>query len=110
MPTDPVDRVDPLHRAHLRDALTGRFGADDPALLAALEAAVTWVHLAAGDRLFAEGDAADDAFVVVSGRLRATAAQPDGASRLLAEMGAGELARARAADPRVAIRDGVRGT
>jgi predicted acylesterase/phospholipase RssA/CRP-like cAMP-binding protein len=91
MPTEPVDPVDPLRRAQLRDALIDRFGADDPKLLDELEAAVTWVHLAAGGRPFAEGDPADDAFVVVSGRLRATAAQPDGESRLLAEMGAGEL-------------------
>src|SRR4051794_7117937 len=88
MPTVPVD---PLRRAQLREALSRAFGADDSVLLDALEASVTWVALPAGERLFGEGDAAGEAYIVVTGRLRATAAQPDGTTRLLAEMSGGEL-------------------
>lgn len=72
---------------HLTQLFTGLHGdALDDVL-----AAVDHVQVSAGERLFAEGDVADAAYVILSGRLRAGQTGADGTRAPLAEMGAGEL-------------------
>ena len=63
----------------------------NPAALHALEQSVEWVSLAAGETLFAQGDTADSAYMVVSGRLFAQTRQPDGGLLTVGEVGRGEL-------------------
>ncbi len=69
--------------------LAALFGELDRETLLELESEVDWLSLRAGEQLFREGDAADAAYVVASGRLRAVTATPTG-ERVLSEMGRGE--------------------
>lgn len=52
---------------------------------------VSWVALRSGDVLFRQGDVADAAYVVVSGRLRVIKSDLDGLPEVVAEVGSGEL-------------------
>ena len=52
---------------------------------------VTFVPLAAGEVLFREGDTADSAYVIVSGRVRILVRDEEGWATPIAEVGAGEL-------------------
>ncbi|MGH8094988.1 MAG: patatin-like phospholipase family protein [Chthoniobacterales bacterium] len=49
-----------------------------------------WVERASGEVLFREGDASDSIYVVMSGRLQASVAEPDGKSQVVGEIGRGE--------------------
>ncbi|MCC6194398.1 MAG: cyclic nucleotide-binding domain-containing protein [Burkholderiales bacterium] len=62
------------------------FGPVDAEMLHFVESRVQWLQVAAGERLFSEGDKGEDLYFVVGGRLRAIA--PDG--RVLSEMTRGE--------------------
>lgn len=101
-----------LREAQLATHLTHLFAGLHGGALDDVLRSVEHLHLAAGERLFAEGDTADGAYVVLSGRLRAGQTGIDGSKLPVAEMGTGELVgelalldeSVRAADV-VAIRD-----
>jgi len=57
----------------------------------ALRAGVVVVKLARGDRLFAEGDAGDKLYIIISGKIKLTRAAPDGRENLLSVHGPGEM-------------------
>lgn len=67
------------------------FASFDDEALEALAATMTRVTVPGGEVLLREGDAADCAFVVRSGRLRVTVAEPDGSDRMVGERGRGDL-------------------
>lgn len=104
-----------LTRHRLRVALHthNTFGDLDPAALDDLEASLEFVGLFGGEVLMREGDAGEDMYIVLSGRLRVTATQADGSQRPIAELGAGETVGEMAlvtGDPRVATVHAVRDT
>jgi CRP/FNR family transcriptional regulator, cyclic AMP receptor protein len=57
----------------------------------ALQSGVTDVHLDRGERLFAEGDAGDKLYIILSGKIKLTKAAPDGRENLLSVHGPGEM-------------------
>jgi len=73
----------------LRDAPV--FQAIPAAELTALAGEVEVIHVNAGGTLAKQGDAADGVYLLVSGRLRAFAQQPDGGEVAVGEIAAGEL-------------------
>jgi predicted acylesterase/phospholipase RssA len=79
-------------RAYARSVLgaTDLFGGLDPATLDALVDALDVVRVHGGEQLFAEGDAGDAAYLVLSGRLRVERAG-DGGPTVIREVGRGEL-------------------
>ena len=81
-----------LTRHRLRVALhTHRtFGDLDPAVLEDLESSLEFVSLYGGEVLMRQGDPGEDMHIVLSGRLRVTATQPDGSQQPIAELGSGE--------------------
>jgi len=103
---------DPARHAQLAEALAQVFGPLDAAALAEIESKLEWVSLPGGETLFRQGDRDDDVYVVVNGRVRAVADDPEGGVRVLEESGRGsaigELALL-TGDPRaatiVAVRD-----
>jgi NTE family protein/lysophospholipid hydrolase len=78
-----------LRRVQLLGVLTELFGELDRTALGTLEAELEWVTLGSGAELFAEGDAGDDVYIVVNGRLRVGAADHDHGERILEEVGRG---------------------
>lgn len=50
-----------------------------------------WFDLAAGEMLFAEGDPADAAYFVLSGRVQATRRAADGTTQVVGDIGRGEV-------------------
>jgi len=81
-----VPRMRGTQLAHL---LTEVFGALERDVLADIAAQLEWVQLRSGERLFAEGDAGDDVYLVSHGRLRVSVADSDGSERVLEEVGRG---------------------
>ena len=81
--------LDPARHAQLAEALAKVFGPLDAAALADVESKLHWISLAGGDTLFRQGDRGDDVYVVVNGRVRAIADDPDGGMRALEESGRG---------------------
>ncbi len=79
-----------LRRSNLAPHLSRLFGPLDLGMLRELEAETEWRTLKSGEELFRQGEAADAAYIVASGRLRAVLAAPDGDERTLSEMGPGE--------------------
>jgi CRP/FNR family transcriptional regulator, cyclic AMP receptor protein len=80
-----VDHADDvLRRAPLFDALD-----DDSA--AALQAGVTIVELARGDRVFEEGASGNQLYVILDGKIKLTRAAADGRENLLSVLGPGEM-------------------
>lgn len=78
-----------LHRQLLSESLKGLFGAFDNEMLDALLALVEWQEVPSGAIVVHEGEATDDLYCIVSGRLRAFVGS--GATRrFLSEMGRGE--------------------
>ncbi len=81
--------LDPARHAQLAEALAQVFGPLDAAALADVESKLHWISLAGGATLFRQGDRGDDVYVVVNGRVRAIADDPDGRVRVLEESGRG---------------------
>jgi CRP/FNR family transcriptional regulator, cyclic AMP receptor protein len=75
---------DVLRRAPLFESLD-----DDSA--AALQAGVTVVELARGDRLFEEGASGNQLYVILDGKIKLTRAAADGRENLLSVLGPGEM-------------------
>ena len=57
----------------------------------ALRAGIIDVRLDRGERLFAEGDAGDKLYIILSGKIKLTKAAPDGRENLLSVHGPGEM-------------------
>ena len=79
-----------LQRSQLAEHLGRLFGSMDLAALRDVENAVTWTTIESGGVLFRQGDPADAAYVVVSGRMRVTARDARGVEQPIGEVGRGE--------------------
>jgi CRP-like cAMP-binding protein len=83
-----------VQRTLLAGVLLRLFDELDPLTLRDLQEQMVWRRLAAGERLFAQGDSGESLFVVVNGRLQFVAEAGAGAGqagpRVLGEVGAGE--------------------
>ena len=69
----------------------GPFDSSERELLRRLESEVEMRTLAGGEALFRQGDAADAAFIVMSGRLRVVSESANGDEHTLNELGRGEV-------------------
>ncbi len=78
-----------MRRQQLVRILTEVFGELESEALGEIESALEWVRLDSGTMLFSQGDAGDDLYIVVNGRLRVVASDPGGAERVLEEVGRG---------------------
>jgi NTE family protein/lysophospholipid hydrolase len=78
-----------LRRTQLVGVLTELFGELDEQALWDLESRLEWLTLRCGTLLFREGDAGDDVYIVVNGRLRVVTTDRDGRERVLEEVGRG---------------------
>jgi len=113
--TAPTDRPGQPYLERLLGAQIERlFGPLEPATLDFLRAHLQWVELAGGAALMTQGEPGDDAYMLVSGRLRAYMRDAQGATRMVREMSRGEVIGELAmytGDPRsatvVAVRDSV---
>jgi CRP/FNR family transcriptional regulator len=79
--------------AHAEDALSRAplFETLDDEGERALRAGVADIQLARGDRLFDEGDAGDQLYVVLDGKIKLTRTASDGRENLLSVLGPGEM-------------------
>ena len=82
-----------LQRRHAQLAhhLRARFGDMGAGMLRAIFEHVTWVQLRAGEVLMEQGQAGDDAYLSLSGRLRVYVRGADGDNRMVRELGRGEI-------------------
>jgi NTE family protein len=90
------------------------FGTLEPATIEFLRTHLQWVELAGGTPLMTQGEPGNDAYMLVSGRLRAYIRDEQGVTRMVREMSRGEVIGELAmytGDPRsasvVAVRDSV---
>lgn len=67
-----------LRRTRLAQLLRARFGEAHEDTIRSLQAALPWLERAGGEPIFREGDPADGAYLVVSGRVRLYRAGRDG--------------------------------
>jgi len=79
-----------LRRTQLVGVLTELFGELPDAARRDLEHRLEWVQLDGGRVLFREGDAGDDVYIVINGRLRVVATDVEGRERALEEVGRGQ--------------------
>jgi NTE family protein/lysophospholipid hydrolase len=79
-----------LRRTRLAKILTDLLGDFDADVLREVEASGHWVDLSKGDALFHQGEAGENLYVLVTGRLRVVAEGADGTIRTLNEMVPGE--------------------
>ncbi|MBN1418272.1 MAG: cyclic nucleotide-binding domain-containing protein [Planctomycetes bacterium] len=79
-----------LRRNQLAAVLPGLFGSLDDRTIEALESLMEWRRLPGGETLFRQGDPGDSLYVLLSGRLRVIAEDPDGDRRVLNDVGPGE--------------------
>ncbi|MCG8420325.1 MAG: patatin-like phospholipase domain-containing protein [Proteobacteria bacterium] len=63
-----------MRRLRMAGYLRSLFGELDIEALTEIEDSMTWVHVAGGEELFRQGDAADGAYIVAGGRLRVVVA------------------------------------
>lgn len=82
--------VPSLHRTQLAGILTDLLGPIEARALHSIQAALVWRHLPAGEILFRQGEPGDALAIVVNGRLRIVATQPDGEPRTVGEVSRGE--------------------
>ncbi|MCC5859310.1 MAG: cyclic nucleotide-binding domain-containing protein [Ectothiorhodospiraceae bacterium] len=80
-----------LREAQLARQLARLFPDVNERIQTAVRQAVDWVELRPGEHLVDQGDPADAAYIVVSGRLQAIADDTGGDARVMAETGPGEL-------------------
>lgn len=78
-----------------RDALAaflvGNFPDMEAQTLQEVQSRVEWLHLRAGEVLMEQGAPGDAAYLTISGRLRVYVKGDDGASRMVRELGRGEI-------------------
>ncbi len=88
--TDFLDGIrQRLNSTRLAVHLGSLLKSPDPDMLREFEAAAEWACLRSGEFLFRQGDAADAAYVVISGRLRVVVKGESG-ERVISELGRGE--------------------
>lgn len=78
-----------LQRIQLGSVLEQWFPELDAGQIRDLQDSVSWHGVAAGSQLYAQGDAADGMYLLVSGRLRLSERLPDGSERLIGEIARG---------------------
>lgn len=78
-------------REMLVQQLRANFGDIGRSTLRAIFDNVGWVELGAGDVLMEQGRPGDTAYLSLSGRLRVYVKNPDGTSRMVRELGRGEI-------------------
>jgi len=78
-------------RLQLARHLRRHFGAIGRSALRAIFDQVSWVELSAGEVLMAQGEAGHSAYLSLNGRLRVYVSQADGSSRMVRELGRGEI-------------------
>ena len=78
-------------RALLAPYLISNFPGIDEATLRSIQDSVQWVHLGAGDVLMEQGTPGDAAYLTISGRLRVYVKADNGESRMVRELGRGEI-------------------
>jgi predicted acylesterase/phospholipase RssA/CRP-like cAMP-binding protein len=86
----PGSGLSELRAAWLAKILCRYFGDLDDATIADIEQRLAWFEAASGERLIEQGDPGDGVFFVLSGRLRATATDAAGATRIIGEISEGE--------------------
>src|SRR5262245_42795420 len=87
--TDAIGRR--VRRNQLAEILPALFGAQDEELLREIEASVEWRTVARGATLFEQGDRGEYAYLVVSGRLQASVRDAAGGTKIVGEVGRGEV-------------------
>jgi NTE family protein len=113
--SNPAERPgQPYVERLLEQLIAQSFGALEPATLAFLRAHLQWIELPGGAPLMTQGEPADHAFMLVSGRLRVYIRDAQGGSRMVRELARGEVIGEMAmytGEPRtatvVAVRDSV---
>lgn len=85
-----IEAIVSLRRERLAEAISTHLGVTDAAAIAWIQDEVDWSHLRAGDLLFAEGETARSAYLVLSGRLRVVTDE-NGIETFKGEIGSGEL-------------------
>jgi NTE family protein len=97
LPQEPQQRralVDQLVRRLQRRELVGCtsaiFGDLDDEALARIEETAQWLDLQRGDVLVRQGDAGEQLYVLLVGRLQATHRRDDGVTQMVGDIGAGE--------------------
>jgi NTE family protein len=85
-----TDIHDDYRPTPLTAILRKQFACESEERIAMLEAGADYVSLASGEILFRQGDAGDELFFLLSGRLRAMARAADDTVRALGEIGRGE--------------------
>jgi len=81
-----------LRQTQLVEHFNQLFGVIDPEVLASIERLMEWESLAAGQRLFSEGDEGDAAFLVATGRLGVFQRDAStGAEVEIGELGRGDI-------------------
>lgn len=86
-----ADETERSRRAALRQYLAHSFGPIPEGTWQAICACVEWQVLHTGDVLMTQGDPGDTAFLSLSGRLRVYVTGDDGVSRMVRELGRGEI-------------------
>lgn len=81
------DRIDKTRVARV---LTDLIGPGHPEVIDDVNELLEWTRLQAGEQLFAQGDVADAAYIVVTGRLQLTA-EHDGVQTLDVSIGRGDI-------------------
>ncbi|MCU0938606.1 MAG: patatin-like phospholipase domain-containing protein [Burkholderiaceae bacterium] len=81
----------PYFERLLAQLIEGLFGTLEPATMEFLRTHLQWVELAGGMPLMTQGEPGNDAFMLVSGRLRAYIRDEQGATRMVREMARGEV-------------------
>jgi len=79
-----------IDRTRVARVLTAMIGPGHEEIIDDVNALVEWVDLEAGQQLFAQGETADAAYIVVSGRIRLTAVH-DGVVGLDVSVGRGDI-------------------
>lgn len=85
-----TERHDDHKQTLLTRILQEHFACADDRIIGALETGAQYVNLTSGETLFRQGEAQDDIYFVLSGRLRAVTIDAAGVSRTLGEIGRGE--------------------
>lgn len=80
-----------LHRRQLLELLPTFFSDQDENIMAAIEHELDWVYLSKGEVLFNQGDASNEIYFLISGKLRVYLTDNQGQSRVLNDIERGEI-------------------
>ena len=85
--------LEQMRKAQLAEQLErlfGPFGKLRPYVLRELEGEIEWVSLKGGEYLMRQGDSADEAYILMTGRLRVATEDREGHSEVISEVSPGE--------------------